>query len=376
MKNLTQEARAALIARAGRVDMRGTAQQAFERVLRRHRAVGGAMSLVRGGRVEQTLTAGFARMKGRVPVTQQTVFRCASVSKLVLAMGVLRLCEMGALALDADVGEALGFPVRNPRHPQHPITLRQLLTHTAGLCDGGQYAAGSAALPEMLSRAENYGQSAPGEAFAYSNFGAGVAGCIMECATGERLETLFERLIFTPLGVSATFAPQHVADRSQIANGYRVRPFLPARIAYDAEAVAAAERAPFDPMRDYTIAPGRMLCRSAELARIACLLLSRDGLGVLRPQSLLELRTVQDGRGSVAHAGRSLGAAFLDDVYVPGRLWGHQGVAYGMCAQAWGDPETGDGVVFQTNGARLSRGGTLMHVGADALALGFGLLRR
>ena len=76
------------------------------------------------------------------------------------------------------------------------------------------------------------------------------------------------------------------------------------------------------------------------------------------------------------NAGRGLNVAFLDDIYRPGRIYGHQGVAYGMCCELWGDPETGDGVVFQSNGVQLSRGGSLMNVGADVLALEFSLLKR
>ena len=376
MKNLTQQARQKLMERAARVRLDGTPQEAFARILRRHRAVGGAMSIVRGGRVEATLTYGLAQRETRTPVLTDTVFSCASVSKMVMAMGAMRLCERGLLTLDGDVGAVFGFSVRNPRFPDTPITLRQLLTHTAGLSDAGGYARGQETLKQMLTKAENYLPHAPGTRFAYSNFGAGVAGCLMERAAGERLETLMERLIFAPLGVHASFAPQCIEKKEQIANGYHVRPLLMPRLAYHAQAVASAPLAAWDWQRDYYVAPGRMLATSGALAQLLTLLLSPDGKGILSPESLAEMRALQDGRGSVQCAGRGLNVAFLDGIYGPGRLCGHQGVAYGMCCEAWGDPSCGDGVVFHTNGALLSRGGSLMHVGADALALGFALLGR
>lgn len=376
MKNLSQEAAEKLRARAARVKISGTAQEAFERILKKHRAVGAAMSIVRGGRLETTLTYGLARRETGEKVTPETVFRCASVSKTVMAMGALRLCERGLLTLDGDVSEVFGFRVRHPRFPDTPVTLRQLLTHTAGLSDAGGYARGGETLAQMLAKEENFLPHAPGTRFAYSNFGAGVAGCLMETAAGERFETLMQRLIFAPLGVGASFAPQLIAARGNIANGYHVRPFLTPRLSYDAHALSHAPLAPFDAQRDYFIAPGRMLATSAELARLLTLFLSADGMGVLSGESLACMRANQDGRGSVKYAGRGLNIAFLDDVYRPGRIVGHQGVAYGMCCEAWGDAQTGDGVVFQTNGALLSRGGSLMHVGADALALGFSLIGR
>lgn len=376
MKNLTQEAKRALAARVTRVRVDGTPQQAFERLMRRHRAVGAAMSILHDGRVQATFTYGLARRETRAPVTERTVFRCASVSKLVLAMGALRLCEQGLLTLDGDIGEIFGFPVRNPRFPNVPITLRQLLTHTAGLSDAGGYTRGQETLTQLLGKAENYLPHAPGAQFAYTNFGAGVAGCLMECAAGERLDTLMERLIFAPLGVKASFAPQRIERQAEIANGYHVRPLLPPRLSYDAQALACAPLMPADWQRDYFIAPGRMLAASGELAQLLALLLSSDGQGILAPESLAEMRCLQDGRGSVTSAGRGLNVAFLEDLFRPGRLCGHQGVAYGMCCELWGDPQTGDGVVFQTNGARLSHGGSLMHVGADAITLGFAMLQQ
>lgn len=375
MKNLTRDAQRSLQKRAKRVRLDGTAQEAFERTLKKHRAVGGAMSIVRGGQIEATLVYGLARRETKLPVTTETVFRCASVSKLVMAMGAMRLCEQGALTLDGDVSDVFGFAVRNPRYPNTPITLRQLLTHTAGLSDAGGYARGTQRLDEMLADEENYLPHAPGVQFSYSNFGAGVAGCLMEKAAGERFETLMERLIFAPLGVKASFAPQHIAARENIANGYHVRPLLPPRLSYDARKIASAKLAAFDWQRDYFIAPGRMLATGEELARLLTLFLSKDGMGVLSGESLACMRALQDGCGSVKHAGRGLNVAFVDDVYRQGRLFGHQGVAYGMCCEMWGDVQTGDGVVFQSNGVQLSRGGSLMHVGADILALGFAMLK-
>lgn len=376
MKNLTQSARRALVARAARVRVDGAPDRAFERLMHRHRAVGAAMSILHGGQVQTTLTCGLARRETHVPVTERTVFRCASVSKLIVAMGALCLCEQGVLTLDGDIGEIFGFPVRNPRFPNVPVTLRQLLTHTAGLSDAGGYTRGQETLAQMLGEAENYLSHAPGTQFAYTNFGAGVAGCLMECATGERLETLMERLIFAPLGMNASFAPQRIERQTEIANGYHVRPFLPPRLSYDAQTLACAPLTPLDWQRDYFVAPGRMLADSGTLARLLALFLSSDGQGILAPESLAEMRCLQDGRGSVMCAGRGLNVAFLEDVFRPGRLCGHQGVAYGMCCELWGDPQTGDGVVFQTNGALLSHGGSLMHVGTDALVLGFAMLQK
>ena len=74
-------------------------------------------------------------------------------------------------------------------------------------------------------------------------------------------------------------------------------------------------------------------------------------------------------------AGRGLNTAFLPDVFDGFSPVGHQGVAYGMCAELFADPKTGAGVGVMTSGVRLVRQPPLMRAGFDLLALGFAALR-
>ena len=77
---------------------------------------------------------------GRLATPDDPV-RVASISKLVVGLGVMRLVEQGKLDLDKPVGDYLGFPVANPAFPADPVTLRQLLSHTSSLHDhDDQYA--------------------------------------------------------------------------------------------------------------------------------------------------------------------------------------------------------------------------------------------
>ena len=127
-------------------------------------------------------------------------------------------------------------------------------------------------------------------------------------------------------------------------------------------------------------APGRLILSVPDLAKIARLLCSDgavDGRRVLAPQSMEELRAPQARRGSVSgDAGRGLGVAFAPDVFGRRLAIGHQGVAYGMNAEVWGDPATGDAVAMATNGALLSPAGTLIRCGWAATRIGFEALAR
>jgi CubicO group peptidase (beta-lactamase class C family) len=82
---------------------------------------------------------GWADVAGRRAVTADDPVRVASISKLVMAIAVMRLVEQKRLDLDADVSVLLGRRLRHPAHPEVPITLGLLLSHRAGLADGIDY---------------------------------------------------------------------------------------------------------------------------------------------------------------------------------------------------------------------------------------------
>lgn len=133
--------------------------------------------------------------------------RVASVSKLVVALGVMRLVEQGRLDLDADVSGHLGWRLRNPAFPDVPITLRLLLSHRSSLTDDADYAIplggtlrGTAAKPAAFDRTH-----APGTYFRYANLNFPIIASVMEHATGERFDRLMDRLVLTPLGLDACF---------------------------------------------------------------------------------------------------------------------------------------------------------------------------
>ena len=69
-------------------------------------------------------------------VTPDDPVRIASISKLVVSIGVMKLVENGSLNLDEDVSRYLDWPMRNPNFLERPITLRMLLSHTSSLRDG------------------------------------------------------------------------------------------------------------------------------------------------------------------------------------------------------------------------------------------------
>lgn len=396
MKNPTDSEQLALRRRAGALaqalpplrrgadgalteESRRIVQARAQAILRQNRAVGASLVLCAPGGADDVFCFGHARLRPRVPATPRTCFRIASVSKLVMSFAALSLAESGLLDLDRDISAYLGYPVRSPHAPDTPVTLRMLLTHTAGLSDGGPYGTrgmqADCTLRELLLAPQSWRPGAPGASFLYSNLGAGAAGAVIERAAGAPFDDVLRQRVFAPLGIRASYDPRRIVPADDLADGYSVRGFLPPRRRYDAARLAARAPEPFDPEHDYLIAAGRMATDSAGMARLVRLLASADGMGVLAPESLSAMRRCQDGAPGIVCAGRGLGVAFLPDVFPGFSPVGHQGVAYGMCAELFADPATGCGVGIMTSGVRLARRPPLVRAGFDLLSLGFAALR-
>ena len=351
-----------------------------ERILKRNRAVGASLSIVVPGGESAAFCFGRARLSPSAPVTPDTCMRVASVSKLVMTFGALSLCESGQLSLDRDIGEYLGYPVRHPHAPDIPVTMRMLLTHSAGITDDGPYGSRGmqpgCTLQSLLDDPACWRAGAPGESFHYSNLGAGAAGVVMERASGMPFDDLMRERVFAPLSIRASYDPRRIIPAGDLADGYGVRGILPPRRKYDAAALAARPPEPFDPERDYLIAAGRMITDASGMQQLVRLLASHGEMGVLSRESLDLMRACQDGMGGVLACGRGLNTAFLPDVFDGFSAVGHQGVAYGMCAELFADPQRGCGVGVMINGVRLVQRPPLMRAGFDLLALGFGAISR
>ena len=130
---------------------------------------------------------------GSEKVTEHTLFRTASIAKMVTALLVLRLQTCGKLSVQEDVSDFLGYPVRNPSHPDAPVTLGMLLSHTSSVVDSPAYFSSFAApvpLRLLLSDPQAWLPDAPGTRFRYSNLAAGMIGCMLESRFGVSFEQL------------------------------------------------------------------------------------------------------------------------------------------------------------------------------------------
>ncbi len=332
-----------------------TWERDIRRILPKRHALGAVVCLYTAQEGLRTVAYGQTRKKSGEAVTEDTAFLTASVTKLVTAIGALRLCEEGLLELDGDIGDVLGYPVRNPRHPDTPVTLRQLLTHTAGIKHNADYALKDGrkrkTLQEMLSSGgnvkKNFASWAPGARVEYSNFGAGIVGSLIERATGESLDAAMQSLVFAPLSIDAAYTAGEMADSTRIAAAYRENGSL----GYDPQ--KDGRRAACDPENDYDLAVGSLMISAPDLIRLLRLIAgdgSVEGARVLQPQTAALMRSLQGGEGSVtAPSGRGLGLERRDNLARGRVIYGHQGNVYGILCEAYFDPEDGAAAVILTN---------------------------
>lgn len=336
-----------------------------------------AVAFDREGGIETRVVEGAAdRDAGRL-LTADDPVRIASISKLVVALGVMRLVEAGTLDLDRDVSDYLGWRLRAPGHPDAPVTLAQLLGHRAGLTDNVDYALPlGTELEKILQNPAAWDTARPpGGDFAYANLNYPVVAAVIEAATGERFDRAMARLVLEPLKLDACFnwttcgdgavaraVVLYGADGSVQRDDLKGRrPACPVVPAADGSCdlstyLLGRHGAGFSPQ-------GGLRISANGLARIGVMFLRR-GDGFLKPQSLARLEamapvhpTSGEGTGGFfceygaamhSNGGPALAdPACRDDLFGDGRLrLGHSGDAYGLRSGLWFDLERGQGIAY------------------------------
>jgi CubicO group peptidase (beta-lactamase class C family) len=207
----------------------------------RARIPGLAVAFLKDGVVDWTGYYGFANIEEKRPVTSETLFQMASVSKTITGTAVMLLYQRGLISLDDDVDTYLPFSLDAPAFPDVPITFRHLLSHTAGLADGPVYEelytieSGGGDSPVSLEEFANeyfrqggrwydpelnFTGVRPGEAHSYSNAAHGLVGYLVERVTGRPFNDFCRDEIFAPLGMDSTGWLLSDIDTSRLATPY------------------------------------------------------------------------------------------------------------------------------------------------------------
>jgi serine-type D-Ala-D-Ala carboxypeptidase/endopeptidase len=183
--------------------------------------------IVHDGRLVHVKGAGMQDIDTKRPVTPDTLFRIASMTKAFTALAILKLRDEGKLTLDATV-ETYVPELRGWKYPTHDspkIRVRDLLTHTAGFVTDDPWGDRQTPLSEeeftrLLRNGVPFSRP-PATAMEYSNLGYALLGRIVANVSGQTYKDFVQGLLFTPLGMAATGYDVAAAPKERRALGYR-----------------------------------------------------------------------------------------------------------------------------------------------------------
>ena len=212
-------------AAAAQSHTRATAVDALMADYARPNAPGASVLVVRDGRVDLARSYGRADVERAIPVRRETNFRLASLTKQFTATAVMQLAADGKLRYDDEIGGII------PALPEFArrVTIRQLLNHTGGLPDYGDFVPDTQTaqvhdrdVPALIGHALAAGFPA-GTRFEYSNTGYVLLALVVEKVSGQRFADFLHARIFVPLRMTGTVALEEGRSRvSHRAYGYTV----------------------------------------------------------------------------------------------------------------------------------------------------------
>jgi len=183
-------------------DAKQLTDQAISQVMEEFQNVGISAAVVKDGKIVYNESFGYKNLETKEPLGNTDVMRIASISKSFTATSLLQLVDKGIISLDDDVSDLIGFRIRNPHHPDVPITLRMVLSHTASIRDKEDYFTLDHLNPAVYGDCEeSYFKYKPGEGYCYSNMGLNLAGTILEKVSGVRFDDYVRENVIWKLGL-------------------------------------------------------------------------------------------------------------------------------------------------------------------------------
>jgi CubicO group peptidase (beta-lactamase class C family) len=325
--------------------------QFISSTMKSHDIPGLAVAVVRDKQVRFAKGYGLANIAQQTPATADTGFLISSCSKTIGAVTLMELYDQGKFKLDDDVNRFLPFSARNPRYPQTPITIRQLLTHTSSLArdwmdkDGNDSTAPgdpTVQLNDFLKsyftpgtryyRADNFLDSAPGATYEYSNIGATLWAYIAERIAGIPFYQLSAQTVFSRLGMTDTSWRLADLDQTKLAVQYE----------------RGNKRLNAVPAFSYIEYPSGSVRTSAnQLAKFLLMFMNDgelDGARLLKPETAAEMR-----RRQIPALDRSQALVWYYDSSDEHQVLGHDGTDTGSGCYMFYRPSDQIGVIILTN---------------------------
>jgi CubicO group peptidase (beta-lactamase class C family) len=278
---------------------------------------------------------GLANRDAQTRVTPETRFQIGSISKAFTSIALLQLQQQGLLQIDDPVTKFL--PWFEVRSGYSPITLRHLLSHTAGIITGSDET--SAGITETWNLRHTHATARPGEMFHYSNSGYKVLGVVLETVLQQPIAQILKTRLLDPLGMRDSHAAITQAIRPQLAVGYEGafddRPHL-----------RGGPLAPA-PWLESDTADGAICATAEDMCCFLRTLLNR-GKNLISPASFEQFAQPQIATEDGLH-GESYGLGIFIQNLSGHHILGHSGGMVGYLAHLLADLNAGLGIIALTN---------------------------
>jgi CubicO group peptidase (beta-lactamase class C family) len=327
------------------------AEAAIEQIMKENPVMGLSVAVVKDNKFIYTHSFGLKDAETNTPLTNDNIFRIASISKSFSATAVMQLVEANKLKLDQDVSELVGFKVRNPKFPETVITLRLMLSHLSSINDSQGYFSLDSINPAKSANWENcYNNYEPGKKYMYCNLNFNMIGTIIEKVSGERFDAYIQNHILKPLQLYGGYYVNEL-DKSKFATIYEYQPdaakFVVSPNAYAPRTteVAAYQMGYSTPIFSPT---GGMKISAKDLATYMMMHANYGKYNGVRIISKKSSKLMQTAVSDVAPYGFALETpgSIMDGK----KMIGHTGSAYGLFSAMFFDPQEKYGIVVISNG--------------------------
>ena len=352
------------------LEIKSAADTFFARLFDRAGAVSGAVLIAQNGERVYEYYFGAEDRKTCRPVSDATVYKVASVSKMISAMGVMRLFDLGLIDLDEGLKTQDGYPIRNPHFPDAPITLRQVMSHTSSLLGTAPYLTPPAWEGMTAADHQVFSGHTPGTRYEYANLNGGILCSVIERVSGQSFNTFMAENIFQPLGINAAYAAHLLPDPTRIATAYYSDDTVYCRGSQYVEIDAAEYDDTCDPDSHYRTSVGSLYISLSGLEKLGIALAgdgTADGVRALSGYAVRLMRLDQASLpGSSVTADSPFGLCVRRFTNTDGIAWyGHQGRWEGLLTELFFEPDTQTVVVLVLDGVQPSNNGFGLHRRAE-----------
>ncbi len=344
----------------------------YKKFISQYKLVGTNMLFLSNDGYLENVCSGYAFCENKQETNLHSIYKIASVSKVIVAIGLLKLYDKGLINLDEDISVYLGFKVQNPFYPNDKITIRMLMTQTSsiidngGLIDGiykGYYGANNTndyiTLKDILTidskhYYKTYGNYKPGSKWNYSNLGCGILACIIEKTSGIYFPEYIKQELLHPLGIYSGFRLEDIEDKENLVGHYFYEndKFVLHRN-YDSFKEVQCLKYPLGD--NYRGVAGGLYISAYNLSKIMQMLMHKglyNDIRILKETTVIEMEKIQwEGEsGDPTYKKKGLQMAILDE-YTESPLYGHFGNAYGLRSFMFYNKN--GGMIFLCNGGNF-----------------------